>query len=94
MSVIFLLIPLSIFMAAVFLGAFIWAVRSGQFEDTYTPSLRLLLPDPDPRKAAPVSALNTRTASLEPVAPLTHEPAKPLTARPTPGDASPRRITP
>jgi cbb3-type cytochrome oxidase maturation protein len=31
--------------AAGFLGAFIWAVRSGQYEDTCTPSLRLLLRD-------------------------------------------------
>jgi cbb3-type cytochrome oxidase maturation protein len=43
MSVIFLLIPLSIIIAICFLGAFIWAVRSGQYEDTCTPSMRLLL---------------------------------------------------
>ncbi len=43
MSVIFLLIPLSIVIAICFLAAFIWAVRSGQYEDTCTPSLRLLL---------------------------------------------------
>lgn len=42
MSVIFLLIPLSIVLAAGFLGAFIWAVRNGQYEDTTTPSMRLL----------------------------------------------------
>jgi cbb3-type cytochrome oxidase maturation protein len=41
-SVILLLIPLSIVLAALFLGAFIWAVRSGQYEDTCTPSMRLL----------------------------------------------------
>jgi cbb3-type cytochrome oxidase maturation protein len=29
-------------MALLFLGGFIWAVRSGQFEDTLTPSLRIL----------------------------------------------------
>ncbi len=45
MSVIFLLIPLSIVFAAGFLAAFIWAVRSGQYEDTCTPSLRVLLED-------------------------------------------------
>jgi cbb3-type cytochrome oxidase maturation protein len=45
MSVIFLLIPLSIVTAAVFLGGFIWAVRSGQYEDTCTPSMRLLTDD-------------------------------------------------
>jgi cbb3-type cytochrome oxidase maturation protein len=43
MSVIFLLIPLSIVIAACFLGAFIWAVRTGQYEDTCTPSMRVLL---------------------------------------------------
>jgi len=43
MSVIFLLIPLSIAIALSFLIAFIWAVRSGQYEDTCTPSMRLLI---------------------------------------------------
>ena len=45
MSVIFLLIPLSIVIAACFLGAFFWAVRTGQYEDTCTPSMRVLLDD-------------------------------------------------
>ncbi|MGC3957633.1 MAG: cbb3-type cytochrome oxidase assembly protein CcoS [Verrucomicrobiota bacterium] len=43
MIVILLLIPLSIVIAVCFLGAFIWAVRSGQYEDTCTPSMRLLM---------------------------------------------------
>ena len=43
MIVIFLLIPISVILATGFLGAFIWAVRSGQYEDTCTPSMRLLL---------------------------------------------------
>lgn len=43
MIVIFLLIPLSIVIAVCFLAAFIWAVRSGQYEDTCTPSMRLLM---------------------------------------------------
>jgi cbb3-type cytochrome oxidase maturation protein len=51
MSVIFILIPLSILIAACFLGAFIWAVRSGQYEDTTTPSMRLLLDDKQPTPA-------------------------------------------
>ena len=45
MSVIFLLIPLSVLFAAAFLAAFFWAVRSGQFEDTCTPSMRILSDD-------------------------------------------------
>ena len=51
MSVIFLLIPLSIVIAVCFLGAFIWAVRSGQYEDTCTPSMRLLLEEKRAAKA-------------------------------------------
>jgi len=46
MSVIVILILASLGMALSFLGAFIWSVRSGQFEDTTTPSLRVLLDDP------------------------------------------------
>lgn len=45
MIVIFLLIPLSILTASFFLAGFIWAVRSGQFEDTCTPALRVLAED-------------------------------------------------
>ena len=51
MIVIFVLIPLSILIAAGFLAGFIWAVRSGQYEDTCTPSLRLLMDDPAAKTA-------------------------------------------
>jgi cbb3-type cytochrome oxidase maturation protein len=42
MSVLIILILASLIIAASFLGGFIWAVRSGQFEDTCTPSMRVL----------------------------------------------------
>ena len=42
MLVIFLLIFISLFLALAFLSAFVWAVKSGQFEDTCTPSMRML----------------------------------------------------
>ena len=42
MNIFFLLIGVSLFAALIFLALFIWAVRSGQFEDTYTPSVRIL----------------------------------------------------
>ena len=45
MSVIYLLIPLSLVFAGAFLWAFIWAVRSGQYDDTSTPSMRVVLDD-------------------------------------------------
>ncbi|MFD2512482.1 cbb3-type cytochrome oxidase assembly protein CcoS [Pontibacter locisalis] len=42
MYIIFLMIAISISVAALFLGAFLWAVRSGQYDDDYTPSVRML----------------------------------------------------
>ncbi len=41
-SVIILLIGASLFVALIFLFAFIWSVRNGQYEDKYTPSVRIL----------------------------------------------------
>lgn len=55
MSVILLLIPLSLLFAAAFLGAFFWAVRSGQYEDTGTPALRVLGDDVPVPPAAPTT---------------------------------------
>jgi cbb3-type cytochrome oxidase maturation protein len=46
MSVIILLILASLAVGLVFVGAFVWSVRSGQYEDTLTPSLRILADEP------------------------------------------------
>lgn len=45
MGVIYLLICISIVLAVTFLYIFIRAVRSGQFDDDYTPSVRMLFED-------------------------------------------------
>ena len=45
MSVIFVLVIVGILVASVFLIAFIWAVKSGQYDDSYTPSVRILFDD-------------------------------------------------
>ncbi|PJB11990.1 MAG: cbb3-type cytochrome oxidase assembly protein CcoS [Flavobacteriales bacterium CG_4_9_14_3_um_filter_40_17] len=42
MSVIYLLISVSLLVAMVFLVLFIISVRNGQYDDTYTPSVRML----------------------------------------------------
>ena len=39
------MIIVSVLMAAGFLIAFIWATKSGQFDDDYTPSVRILFED-------------------------------------------------
>ena len=45
MSVIYILIVISIVVAIIFLGAFIRAVKKGQYDDDYTPSVRMLFDD-------------------------------------------------
>ena len=45
MAIIFILILISLIVAAGFLLAYLWATRSGQFDDEYTPSVRMLFDD-------------------------------------------------
>lgn len=45
MSVLILLIGFSILIAGGFLLAFIWSVKKGQYDDDYTPSVRVLFDD-------------------------------------------------
>ncbi len=42
MSAIFIMIGASLLLAIGFLIAFIWSVKSNQYEDDYTPSVRML----------------------------------------------------
>lgn len=45
MSVIYMLLALSILVAVIFFIAFIISVKSGQYDDAYTPSVRMLFED-------------------------------------------------
>jgi cbb3-type cytochrome oxidase maturation protein len=45
MNMIFMLIGISILLALIFLIAFFWASKSGQHDDLYTPSVRILFDD-------------------------------------------------
>ncbi len=45
MGVIVFLVILALTIAGGFLIAFFWATRDGQFDDTYTPSVRILFDD-------------------------------------------------
>lgn len=47
MQALFVLIGISLLVALVFLIGFIWAVRSKQYDDDYTPSVRILFDDDD-----------------------------------------------
>ncbi len=45
MSIIYMLLAVSVIVALIFFVAFIVSVRSGQYDDTYTPSVRMLFED-------------------------------------------------
>lgn len=46
MNIIFLLLAISIIIALLFLIGFIWSVKSGQYDDSYTPAVRILFDNP------------------------------------------------
>jgi len=48
MKIMIFLIFLSLIVASVFLMAFFWATTSGQYDDEYTPSVRMLFDDKEP----------------------------------------------
>ncbi len=45
MGVIYILLTISVIIAIVFFVAFIFAVKKGQYDDSYTPSVRMLFED-------------------------------------------------
>jgi len=50
MQIIVILIAISITLALIFLISFLWATKSGQFEDTYGPAWRILFDEEDQEK--------------------------------------------
>ena len=51
MNILYLLIGVSLFAAFIFLWLFVWSVKSGQYEDNYTPSVRILFDDEEVKEA-------------------------------------------
>ncbi len=49
MGVIYIMLIVSLFVALFFLISFFWATKTGQFDDDYTPSVRILFDD-EPEK--------------------------------------------
>lgn len=45
MGIIYLMLIVSLCIAAFFLGFFFWAAKNGQFDDDYGPSVRVLFED-------------------------------------------------
>ena len=59
MSALFVLIGISIIVAASFLMAFLWNVHNGQYDDDYTPSVRMLFDNEN--KRVTVTKISTET---------------------------------
>lgn len=79
MNVLLILILASLTTAALALGAFAWAVRSGQFEDTTTPSMRVLIDDGPERgsRSRPTDSIVSDSRAALAVAPRDSNPASP-----------------
>ncbi len=58
MTIIFFLIAASTTVAVIFLAAFVWAMRTGQYDDDHSPAVRIL-------GDAPLKATITKTTSTE-----------------------------
>lgn len=48
MEILYLLIPLSLLLVGLIVWVFIWAIRSGQFDDMEGPAHRILMDDDEP----------------------------------------------
>lgn len=61
MSIIYALLIISLSMASIFLGIFLWNLRNGQFDDDHTPAIRILFDDlpPEPETKQPRTQTET-----------------------------------
>lgn len=70
METIFVLLPMALLVAAIAVGFFVWAAKSGQFDDLDTPPVRMLFDDPpspprgsgEARPSAPLHDTSLTTA--------------------------------
>ncbi len=61
METIFVLLPLALLIAAIAVGLFVWAAKTGQFDDLETPAVRILFDDEEPHRPAPPPAAAAST---------------------------------
>jgi cbb3-type cytochrome oxidase maturation protein len=53
MEVLYLLVPLAVLLAGVIVWAFLWSIRSGQFDDLEGPAHRILMDEDEPPRRQP-----------------------------------------
>ncbi len=82
METIFVLLPLALLIAAIAVAFFIWAARTGQFDDLDTPAIRILFDDDEPH----------RPAACDSSVPVRRSPASSREARAGRAKAKTRRV--
>lgn len=65
MSIIYMLLAISVVVAIIFFIAFIFSVKKGQYDDTYTPSVRMLFDDEIVKDKATDNTLSKESISLK-----------------------------
>lgn len=65
MSAIIFLIIIGIIVAGGFLAAFIWAVKSGQYDDDYSPSVRMLFEQKSKHDKLPEEEKSEETTTIK-----------------------------
>lgn len=63
MNIIYMLLAISVIVAIIFFIAFIISVQKGQYDDTYTPSVRMLFEDEVIKEKA-TNTLKTKESTL------------------------------
>lgn len=66
MSVIIILVIVGVIVAGTFLIGFIWAVKSGQYDDMFSPSVRILFDNDNDNVTDSEEELNSNSAKTEP----------------------------
>ncbi len=65
MEIIIVLVIASLCVALIFLGLFVWAVKSGQYDDDYSPSVRILFDQQEEKKESKIKIQNLRKAGKQ-----------------------------
>jgi cbb3-type cytochrome oxidase maturation protein len=60
LDIVFALLPLSLILVVIAIVGYIWAVRSGQFDDLDTPALRVVLDEESEVVADPKSSVKNK----------------------------------
>ncbi len=63
MNIIYMLLAISVVVALIFFIAFILSVKNGQYDDVYTPSVRMLFEDELVKPASEKKSSNTKVKS-------------------------------